>query len=499
MKRHAMLVAGTSSSAGKSMIATGIARALSDAGLRVAPFKGQNMALNSFVTGSGGEIGRAQASQAMAARVEPEVSMNPVLLKPTSHTSSSVVVMGRHSQELGAMDYQSRKAELVGVVDSAFDDLASRFDAVICEGAGSPAEINLLENDLVNLGFAARSGIPALLVGDIDRGGVFASLYGTIAILPDELSKLIKAFAINKFRGDRALLQPGIDRLADMTGVPVLGVVPFASGLGSDAEDSLGLVELFAISDRRPPKSDLLRIGIVALPYISNFTDFEPLVYEENLDVRLLASPAGVHDCDLIVIPGTKATVSDLAFLRASGFAEAIRIHLERGGSVMGICGGYQMLTAEIYDTVESGAGRVSGLGIIPSTATFSATKVLTQGAGTLGLGVGPAEALGYQIHFGKVASIQGKALLDNFRATGSHEASSEGYLDGGVVATTLHGIFDSDAARAALIGYFAERAGKSFRSSFSFSVHREQYFDRCAELVTTHIGLDPIYRLLGL
>ena len=499
MKRHAMLVAGTSSSAGKSMITTGIARALSNAGLRVAPFKGQNMALNSYVTVEGGEIGRAQASQAMAARVCPEVSMNPVLLKPTSHTSSSVVVMGQHSHELGAMDYQSRKAELVGVVDSAFEDLASRFDAVICEGAGSPAEINLLENDLVNLGFAARSGIPALLVGDIDRGGVFASLFGTIAILPDELSSLIRALAINKFRGDRALLQPGIDRLMDMTGLPVLGVIPFASGLGSDAEDSLGLSELFAIADRRPPTSDLLRVGVVALPYISNFTDFEPLVHEQNLDVRLLASPSGVHDCDLIVIPGTKATVADLAFLRVSGFAKAIADHLDRGGSVMGICGGYQMLTAEIYDTVESGVGRVSGLGIIPSTTAFSGTKVLTQAIGTLGSGFSSEEALGYQIHFGKVAPVPGKALLGGFRANGANEAREEGYLQGGVAATTLHGIFDSDGAREAILAYFAKRAGKSFSSSFSFGAHRELYFDRCAELVTTHIGLDPIYGLLGL
>ncbi len=499
MKRHGLLIAGTSSSAGKSMVTTGIVRALSNAGIRVAPFKGQNMALNSYVTESGGEIGRAQASQAMAARVVPEVAMNPVLLKPTSHTSSSVVVMGQHSSELGALDYQARKAGLVEVVDAAYHDLASRFDAVVCEGAGSPAEINLLENDLVNLGFASRVQIPALLVGDIDRGGVFASLYGTKAILPSELSSRIRAFVINKFRGDGALLEPGIDRLISLTSVPVLGVIPYASGLESDSEDSLGLKELFSVHSGGSRSKDHLRVGVVALPYISNFTDFEPLIYEENLEVRLIFDPSGLHGCDLVIIPGTKATVADLDYLRKSGFAAEILAHIRQGQSVMGICGGYQMLTEEISDPIESQSGLVPGLAVIGSSTTFYRDKVLTQARGTVSVPGGRAEAHGYQIHFGRVPSLPGKALLENFTSTSVSDGASEGFLDGPIAGTTLHGIFDSDAARSAILGYFAARAGKTFVSTFNFASHREKYFERCAELVTTHIGLDPIYRLLGI
>ena len=479
------------------MLVTGICRALSNLGYRVAPFKGQNMALNSFVTKDGGEIGRAQASQAMAARVEPEIAMNPVLLKPTSISSSSVVVMGQHSHELSALDYQRRKAELAPVVDAAFVDLSSRYDAVICEGAGSPAEINLLENDLVNLGFASRVGVNALVVGDIDRGGVFASLYGTKMILPPELSGRIKAFVINKFRGDAQLLAPGIEKLVELTSTPMLGVIPHRSGLDNDSEDSLALAELF--SARRTHSRDALRVAIVPLAYISNFTDFEPLVFEDDLEVFLLEKPSQIRGSDLVVIPGTKATVSDLENLRDRGYDTAIASHIAMGKGVMGICGGYQIMSSEIQDDIESNSGTVHGLGYIPTETRFEAPKVLTQMRGDVAIGTHHGSFEGYQIHFGRVVQVPGKALLTNVSSGGSAMGSEEGYFDQNIVGTSVHGIFDNDSARQVIMSHFASLVGKQFRSQLRFLDAREKYFDSCAQLVTTHIGLEPILRMLEL
>ena len=361
------MVCGTASDAGKSHVVTGLCRVLSRRGVRVAPFKAQNMSLNSYVTASGHEIGRAQGVQALAAGVEPEVAMNPILLKPTGDQASQVVVMGRPTEHLQAAAYHARAPKLLATVLDALADLRARFDVVILEGAGSPAEINLLDNDIVNLRVAYEAGLPAIVVGDIDRGGVFAALYGTVTLLPDHYRNLIKGFVLNKFRGDPALLGNGLADLEARTGVPTLGVLPYLHDVALDAEDSLAL-------DGPRPRArgdavgDHLDVAVIQVPQLSNGTDVDALAIEPGVSVRLVADAAALGDPDLIVLPGSKATVSDLDWVRARRLDRAIAAH---DATVLGICGGYQMLGGRIVDTVESGAGDVAGLGWLDATAVF--------------------------------------------------------------------------------------------------------------------------------
>src|SRR5829696_749016 len=340
-----LMVCGTASDAGKSTLVTALCRALARRGVRVAPFKAQNMALNSFVTADGSEIGRAQGVQALAAGVEPQVAMNPILLKPTGERASQVIVQGRPIGVMTALEYHAAKPDLVPMVLAALADLRSRFDVVLCEGAGSPAEINLLDHDLANLRIAADAGLRAVVVGDIDRGGVFASLYGTVALLPESYRRLVGAFVINKFRGDPALLFDATDDLERRCGVPTLGVLPMlpTDVIAFDAEDSL------ALDGPRPsagvPRADPLDVAVVRLPYISNVTDVDALAVEPGVSVRLVRTAGELGRPDLVVLPGTKATVADLAWLRAGGWPAAIEAS---GADVLGICGGYQMLGEKI-------------------------------------------------------------------------------------------------------------------------------------------------------
>ena len=360
------MVCGTTSDAGKSTIVAGLCRLLARRGVRVAPFKGQNMALNSVVTPSGNEIGRAQGIQAMAAGVEPEVAMNPILLKPTGERASQVVLLGEPWKVMTASEYHACKPELLGLVFDALADLRRRFDVVVCEGAGSPAEINLLDHDLVNLRVADEAGMAAILVGDINLGGVFAALYGTVVLLPDHLRARVRGLVINKLRGDPALLLDGCEQLAARTGVPVVGVIPWLDITGLDAEDSMALDR-----PRQPAGeamageavADELDVAVVRFPTISNFTDLDPLTIEQGVRVRFVHDRAGLGDPDLIVLPGTKATVADLGWLRSRGLAAAITAG---SAPVLAICGGYQMLGRAIDDDVESGAGRVDGLDVLP-------------------------------------------------------------------------------------------------------------------------------------
>ncbi|MDQ6726805.1 MAG: cobyric acid synthase, partial [Actinomycetota bacterium] len=358
--RGALMVCGTASDVGKSHVVAGLCRVLHRRGVRVAPFKAQNMANNSYVTPSGHEIGRAQGIQAVAAGAVPEVAMNPILLKPTGERTSQVVVMGRPLAHLDAAGYQAEKPRLFHVALDALADLRRRFDVVVIEGAGSPAEINLLHSDLVNLRLAAAAGVPAIVVGDIDRGGVFAALYGTVSLLPDDLRPLVRGFVVNKFRGDPALLAGGPAELERRCGVPTLGVLPYLHGVSLDAEDSLALP---AAGNAPDAAGAALDVAVIRFPRLANFTDLDPLSVEAGVGVRFVDRPAALGRPDLVVLPGTKATVADLEWFRGRGLDRAVLACAtrDRGAAVLGICGGYQMMGRTIVDDVESGRGRVEG------------------------------------------------------------------------------------------------------------------------------------------
>jgi adenosylcobyric acid synthase len=480
--RGALMVCGTTSDAGKSTLVAALCRILAREGVRVAPFKAQNMALNSAVTADGHEIGRAQAFQAFAAGVAPEVAMNPVLLKPTGDRSSQVVVWGEPRGVMTAAEYHRHKPDLLGLVLDALADLRARFDVVLCEGAGSPAEINLLDHDIVNLRIAAEAGLPAIVVGNIDLGGVFAALHGTVDLLPPALRAQVRGFVINQLRGDPSLLLDGCAQLQQRSGVPVLGVVPWIDGLQVDAEDSLSLGRGW--SSDEVVDGDLLDVAVVAFPHISNFTDLDPLAAEPSVRVRLVADAAGFGRPDLVVLPGTKTTVDDLAWLRARGLDRSL---LACDATVLGICGGYQALGCEIRDGVESTAEVVSGLGLLPVTTEFGPEKVLRQRQGTA---LGHPIA-GYQIHHGRVTPTGGEPFV-------VLDGEVEGVQAGCTFGTTLHGLFEADDLRHAFLTEVAARAGKRLApSTVRWAELRQQHVDRLAEVVAEHLDLDAVLQLI--
>ena len=492
--RGALLVAGTSSDAGKSVVVAGLCRWLARKGVSVAPFKAQNMSLNSFVTRDGAEIGRAQVMQARAAGVEPEAAMNPVLLKPGSDRTSQVVVLGRPWAEAGALDYGDLVAELRPVVLDALADLRRRFDVVVCEGAGSPAEINLRHRDLVNLGLARPANLPVVVVGDIDRGGVLAALHGTLALLSAEDQALVSGFVINKFRGDPALLAPGLDQLTAVTGRPVLGVLPHLDGLWLDAEDSLDLDHggLGSGEPRPPAGTDVLRVAVPRLPRLSNVTDIDALAAEPGVVVRLVHHGAEVADADLVVLPGTRATVSDLAWLRERGIAAAVVAHARAGRPVLGVCGGHQMLGRVIDDGVETHLRGVPGLGLLPTRTVFRTEKTLARPAGTA-LG---ARVEGYEIHHG-VVEVEGRSGVE---AGVEVEPFLDGCRVGAVRGTTWHGALENDEFRRALLREVAREAGRDGfvpAPDTSFAALREARLDRLADAVEAHLDTDAVARLV--
>ncbi|MFD8546958.1 cobyric acid synthase [Streptomyces sp. NPDC059649] len=495
-----LLVAGTTSDAGKSVVTAGICRWLVRQGVKVAPFKAQNMSLNSFVTREGAEIGRAQAMQAAAARVEPTALMNPVLLKPGGDRSSQVVLLGRPVGELSARGYfggpggsspgEARYAggreQLLGTVTDCLAELRRTHDAVICEGAGSPAEINLRRTDIVNMGIARTARIPVVVVGDIDRGGVFASFFGTTALLSKEDQALVAGYLVNKFRGDVTLLEPGLDMLERLTGRPTLGVLPYAHGLGIDEEDGLRVSLRGAVRESvvAPPHgADVLRVAVCAVPLMSNFTDVDALAAEPGVVVRFVDRPEELADADLVVLPGTRGTVRALRWLRERGLADAIVRRAAEGRPVLGICGGFQMLGEHIDDEVESKAGAVEGLGMLPVRVRFAVEKTLARPVGEA-LGE-PVE--GYEIHHG-VAEV-----------TGGDEAFMDGCRVGSVWGTHWHGSLESDAFRRAFLRRVAADAGRAFvpAPDTRFGALREEQLDRLGDLIEEHADTGALLRLI--
>ena len=473
-----LLVAGTTSDAGKSAVTTGLCRAFARRGLRVAPYKAQNMSNNSMVTADGAEIGRAQWLQAIAARAEPEAAMNPVLLKPGSDRRSHVVVLGQPSGQLEAHEFAGGRKPLAQAAFAAFDDLTSRYDVVVCEGAGSPAEINLRAHDYVNMGLAQHAGIATVLVGDIDRGGVFAAMYGTLGLLDAADQALVAGFVINKFRGERALLAPGLATLEKLTGRRVLGVLPWLPGLWLDSEDSL------ALGERRPQgevEGDRLRVAVVRLPRVSNATDVDALGLEPGVEVTFADSPRGLAGADVVLIPGTRSTIEDLAWLRRRGLADAVHEHAGRGGVVLGICGGFQMLGRTIGDPdgVEGSRGaRAEGLGLLDVRTEFGSDKVLRLPRGEA-LGV---PASGYEIHHGRVQVGSGEPFLGGVRS-------------GAVFGTMWHGSLEGDELRHAWLREVARLLGRPEVSPAApgFAQARERRIDTLADAVEEHLDVDRL------
>ena len=472
-----LLVAGTTSDAGKSVVTTGLCRAFSRRGVKVAPYKAQNMSNNSMVCvghdGRTAEIGRAQWVQALAAQVTPEPAMNPVLLKPGSDRRSHVVLLGHPAGEVSATDWTSGRRHLAQAAHAAYDDLAGRFTVVVAEGAGSPAEINLRAGDYVNMGLARHAGLPTVVVGDIDRGGLFAAMYGTVALLEAADQALVAGFVVNKFRGEQALLGPGLDALERVTGRRFYGVLPWDPSLWLDSEDALDL------EGRRSPGGRSLRVAVVRLPRISNFTDVDALGLESDLDVVFVSDPRELSDADLVVLPGTRSTISDLAWLRSRGLDRAIVAHTRRGRPLLGICGGFQMLGQTIADPhgVEGGPGsRVDGLGLLDVRTDFVGEKTLGLPRGTA-LG---APASGYEIHHGRVTVGDGvEEFLGGARA-------------GSVFGTMWHGSLEGDALREAFLAEVLDRAP----SGASFPAARDARLDRLGDLVEEHLDVDALLTL---
>ncbi|MDW5597217.1 cobyric acid synthase [Conexibacter stalactiti] len=487
--RGAILIAGTHSDAGKSVVTTGICRWLARQGISVAPFKAQNMALNSVVAHDGSEIGRAQAAQAAACGIETEAAMNPVLIKPSGQRHSQIVVMGKPYADADARSYQTLKDQLKPIVGEALSDLRSRFDVVVCEGAGSPAEINLRAADITNMGLATAHGLPVLVVGDIDRGGVMASLFGTLALLDENDQRHIGGFLINKFRGDASILAPGLTQLEAMTGRATLGVLPHVEDLWMDVEDSLALE---APRPEAPALGETLDVAVLRLRWMSNFTDVDALATEPGVRVRFTRSAVDLERADLVVIPGTKATVEDLQRLRDNGLDAVLAKRAAQGLPILGICGGYQLLGHTIEDMVESRLGTVEGLGLLPVSTRFAADKLLRRRNGSCDwLG---APVAGYEIRHGRVTRHGGEPLLQD-----AGDREPDGCRAGETLGTSWHGALEHDAFRRALLLHVARVRGRAFRpGNRDFAAAREQRLDVLGDLIEQHVDTAALEDLIS-
>ena len=480
-----IMIQGTMSNAGKSLLAAGLCRIFRQDGLRVAPFKSQNMALNSFITKAGGEMGRAQVVQAEAAGIDPDVRMNPILLKPTTDVGSQVIVNGVAQGNMRAMEYYRRKPEFIPAIMEAYNSLAADFDVIVIEGAGSPAEINLKKDDIVNMGMAKLADAPVFLVGDIDRGGVFAQLYGTVALLEPEERARIKGTIVNKFRGDRAILEPGIKILEDLCGVPVAGVIPYVH-LDIDDEDSLS--ERFQRKEGRR----LLDVAVIRLPRISNFTDFSPFERYENVSLRYVEKVADLENPDMILLPGTKSTIADLKWLRQCGLEAAVQKAADAGTLVFGVCGGYQMLGRSVSDPEQveaAGETEIRGMGLLPLDTIFRGQKVQTQTEGVFSGVEGMLRELngmayqGYEIHMGR-----------------SDEALPPLVGNGNVYGSYVHGVFDAPGICDTILKALCRRKGIDFSAlgTFDMTEYKERQYDLLADTVRSNLDMDLVYRVLN-
>ena len=503
MLAKTIMVQGTGSSVGKSVLVTALCRIFKQQGLKVAPFKAQNMSLNSFVTAAGEEIGRAQAVQAEAAGIAPTVEMNPILIKPESDQYAQVVVCGKPLTRISAANFPQLKIELWRAISESLDRLRCDYDMVVIEGAGSPAEINLKQRDLVNMKVALYCNAPVLLAADIDRGGIFAALVGTMELLDVPEKARVKAFVVNKFRGDVSLLKPGLDWLETRTGIPVAGVVPYYHDIHITEEDSVALEKRQAMKNRRDFDLD---IAVIALPHIANFDDFDPFERESRVRLRYVEASNDLGEPDLIILPGSKATVADLGYLRDSGRAEEIIAAASAGVPIIGICGGYQMLGNAIHDPeqIESKNRFTAGMGLLPVATHFRAAKSTHQVKARAMAGFGllakakDATIAGYEIHMGHT---DGNGTTRPFLIEQRSQeicSDSDGALsaDGNVVGTYIHGLFHNDALRGSILFELAERKGKTLAASPAKFSADEQY-DRLAAHVRKSLNMELIHRIL--
>ena len=496
MRGKSLMIQGTASSVGKSVLCAALLRIFRQDGLRVAPFKAQNMALNSFVTRDGREMGRAQVTQAQAAGVEPDVSMNPVLLKPTGDRRSQVIVDGRAVGSMTAMEYHKYKPELRQRIKATYDELESKYDLVVIEGAGSPAEINLREGDIVNMSMAKAADAPVILVGDINLGGVFASLLGTVMLLADEERERVKGVIINKFRGDVKILEPGLKMLEDMIHVPVVGVVPW---MDVELEDEDSVTERF---NRAAVKGDI-DVAVVRLKHISNFTDFQALSLQPGVSVRYADRAGELDKADIIILPGTKNTIEDLIELRNSGMDAAIIHHARKGGLVIGVCGGYQMLGNALIDDLhtESEVPEAAGLGLLDMNVMFEAQKLTRQSRGEVLANQGWLKPLngtlldGYEIHAGR--NTFGADAVPWLRIDGKVDGVMN--RDGNVMGCYLHGLFDDGAFFACLASRVRAQKGESsaLQKPLTMDEFREREFDRIAQTVRASLDMEKIYQII--
>ena len=501
------MIQGTGSGAGKSLVAAAFCRIFSDQGIKVAPFKAQNMALNSSITVEGGEIGRAQALQARAARVDSLNDMNPVLLKVSGNGGSQVIIHGKVHATMKAQEYYAFRDQAWKAVTASYARLAKRHDLIVLEGAGSPAEINLLNVDIVNMAMAKHARAPVLLVADIDKGGVFASLYGTVKLLGRD-SRQIKAFIINKFRGDRTILDPGLDMISRKTGRPVIGVLPYVEDLGLPEEDGLALTQR-PVHHRGSSAAASVKIVVLRLRYISNFTDFDPLALEPDAEVVYSDSPLEIENADLVIVPGSKNTVADLLLLKEKGFVGSIQRACARGAEIIGICGGYQMLGRKIDDPygAESDQKSIDGIGLLNISTRFGTEKktcrVEARITGALPFaGVSAVSQIlqGYEIHMGTSSGDIGLFSVRNSQGSGAATETLDGSMNGNCWGTYLHGVFDNDLFRRDIIDHIRNKKGlPPGKSGLRYREFQEQALDRLAAVVREHVNMDFVREMLEL
>ena len=509
MMAKAIMIQGTGSSVGKSVMVAALCRIFSQDGFKVAPFKAQNMALNSFVTKDGGEMGRAQVVQAEACGIEPTVDMNPILMKPTSDVGSQIIVQGKPVGNMLAQEYKNYKSKLVLVVKDSFLELARNYEVIVIEGAGSPAEINLREDDIVNMKMAQIADCPVLLVGDIDKGGVFAWIVGTLELLTREERERIKGIIINKFRGDREILQPGLDYLEKKIKKPILGVIPYFRDIRIEEEDSVNLEENKYYS---LPDSNKIDVEVLYLPHISNFTDFDPLEREEDISLRYIKIGERIGNPDLLIIPGSKNTLNDLYYLKKFGYQEEISNRVKKGTAIVGICGGYQMLGKEIYDPehTESSREKIKGLGLINGVTTLKSEKNTFQVRARIlpnSFFDDQDELLGYEIHTGETVLSGSEEPLFKITKRGFTQTDiNDGVVskEGMVWGTYIHGIFDNNSFRESFINFLRRKKGLAISSSIcqdriSYQEQKGREYDKLACLVRDNLDMDKIYHILGI